>query len=332
LARLEDGERLADVLPLTACEPGYYVTMATAEGKVKRVEVTDVEGIGRQATVIMGLGGPTDRLVRALLTEGGGELMATTAAGKTIRFGEDEVSVQGLPATGVKGVSLADNDDALVDLDMATEGGQLVVLTANGFAKRTRLGEFGAQGRGGQGAYCVDSGKDSLTGPVVGARVALPGEQVLFCTRAGTMARVALEDVPSLRRASWGRVVTRTRRGAVIAVAENDVAEGVVRLATRSDAAGTTSNRDPSDSPPSPEDQAETEPEPLETVRSTSKRGTSRTGGTSSQKAEADQETKVAEPEAKASSSKRSNRRRRTTQRKPPSRRAHRGAGDGASD
>ncbi|MBC7235317.1 MAG: DNA gyrase subunit A [Chloroflexi bacterium] len=233
LVRLEEGERVVDVLHVPACEPGRYVTMATRQGKVKRLALTELESLSREPIEVMGLA-EGDVLVRALATKGGGEMIAVTAQGRAIRFAEDEISIQGRSATGVKGVSLQEGEDALVDMDLVREHGELVVLTAQGYAKRTPIKEYILQGRGGQGSYTVDGTKLEDTGPVVGARVVLPDEEIVVSTRNGSMVREPLKNVPSRDRATWGRLVTRSRRGAIIALAEGDVAIGIACLAKRS--------------------------------------------------------------------------------------------------
>jgi hypothetical protein len=123
-----------------------------------------------------------------------------------------------------------EENDAVVDMDLVRQRAELVVLTALGYAKRTPLSQYNAQGSGGQGALTVDNTKLSDTGPVTAARVVAPGEEVIVCTQQGTMVRVGLSDIPARDRATWGRVVTRSRRNAVIDVPDKDVAVGIVRL------------------------------------------------------------------------------------------------------
>ncbi len=243
-----DDERIVDAVHTLPCDPdndsssttqdqsnqNRYITMATQQGKVKRVDLAEVESSSRGSATdplpVIGLS-DGDTLVRALLTPGSSELVIVTAQGKAIRFAEEEVSIQGRAATGVKGVQLQEEEnDAVVDMDLVRQRAELVVLTSVGYAKRTSLSQYSTQGRGGQGALTVDSAKLADTGPVTAARIVAPGEEVIFCTQQGTMVRVGLGDIPARDRATWGRVVTRSRRNAIIAVPENDMAVGIVRL------------------------------------------------------------------------------------------------------
>jgi DNA gyrase subunit A len=252
-----DDERVIDVIHALSCESDdgdgavaqdRYITMATQQGKVKRVSLSEIEtstrGSAADPMPVIGLT-DGDALVRALLTHGGGELMLVTAQGKAIRFTEDEVSIQGRGATGVKGIQLQE-DDAVVDMDLVRQGAELVVLTALGYAKRTPLSEYSAQGRGGQGALTVDSAKLADTGSVTAARIVARGEEVIFCTEQGTMVRAALGDIPARDRTTWGRVVTRSRRGAMIAVAEKDMAVGIAQLGGADDGSGGDGQTPPS--------------------------------------------------------------------------------------
>ncbi len=243
-----DDELIVDAVHTLPCDPdndsssttqdqsnqNRYITMATQQGKVKRVDLAEVESSSRGSATdplpVIGLS-DGDTLVRALLTPGSSELVIVTAQGKAIRFAEEEVSIQGRAATGVKGVQLQEEEnDAVVDMDLVRQRAELVVLTSVGYAKRTSLSQYSTQGRGGQGALTVDSAKLADTGPVTAARIVAPGEEVIFCTQQGTMVRVGLGDIPARDRATWGRVVTRSRRNAIIAVPENDMAVGIVRL------------------------------------------------------------------------------------------------------
>jgi len=209
-----------------AAEEAGFICMATRQGRVKRLALKDIMNGGRSATKVIGLA-EDDTLSGAALTDGSQELVIVTAQGKVLRFQEETVRPQGGPATGMRGISLSAGDQ-VIGLDVVREGGELLIATAVGYAKRTTLEEYSVQGRGGQGALTVDVSKTSQTGPLVAAAVVLPGEEVILSTRGGALHCVAVKDVPSLPRATWGRIVTRTRRNVVAQVGDDPVAGLVV--------------------------------------------------------------------------------------------------------
>jgi len=192
------------------------------------VALSEIASLGRAGAQVIALA-DDDALGWATLTRGGEELVLVSALGKAIRFAEDEVRPQGLSASGMRGMALAEGDH-LVGMDRAQAGADLLVVTRRGFAKRTALSEYTAQGRGGQGAWTVDASKSEESGPLVAALVAPPQGQAALLTSRGGMQIVGLSAVPRLARDSWGRVVTRTRRGAVATLAEGEELTGALLL------------------------------------------------------------------------------------------------------
>jgi DNA gyrase subunit A len=228
LVRIGEGERVVASLHVGGLTQDAFLTMATRQGRVKRVSLSEMSSLGRTGTSVIGLS-DDDALGWALVTPGDAEIVLVSAAGKVIRFSEDEIRPQGLAASGMRGIALQ-NDDCLVGMDRIQPGADLLVLTRLGFGKRTALTEYGPQGRGGQGGSTVDPAKSADSGPLVAAIVAPPQGRVALATAHGAMHVVDLGAVPRLARGAWGRVVTRTRRGALIALDEGDQMAGIVSL------------------------------------------------------------------------------------------------------
>jgi hypothetical protein len=152
--------------------------------------------------------------------------LLVTRQGKAIRFQEDTVRPQGRSATGMRGITLKD-DEAVVAIGVVRDAADLVLSTAQGYAKRTPLSEFPVQGRGGQGVFALDLSKSKSTGPVVGAVVVTNAQELIFATAKGSSLRVRANDVPRLERGSWGRLVTKSGRGAVVTL-KNDQVDAVM--------------------------------------------------------------------------------------------------------
>ena len=214
LVRLAADEHVLAVLHLDESKPAGYLTVGTRQGKVKRLEANEVVAMANGGVQVLGLA-DGDALVWAAFTSGEDDLLIVTAQGHAIRFQEDTVRPQGRSGTGVRGISLID-DDVVVAGDVVRPGGELVLVTKQGYAKRTSLDEYSPQGRGGQGVMAVDGNKLAMTGPVVAARTVLPGDEMAFATSDGATIHVPVSGVASLGRTTWGRLVTRTRRNALI--------------------------------------------------------------------------------------------------------------------
>ena len=233
LIRMVDDEGIVEMVRIGDLEKDAYICMGTRKGRIKRLAVGELVPPGRGFADVIGLA-DGDTLGWVVLTRGNAELVMVTEQGQAIRFAEDTVRPQGLTAMGVRGITLK-GDDVVVALDIVREAGELLLATAFGFAKRSPLQEYGAQGRGGQGALTMDVAKIELSGPIVAAMVVDAGEQIAFATTAGKLIRSWVKDIPVCRRASWGRLVTRSRRGAAVKVEADDRVVALARLFSPTD-------------------------------------------------------------------------------------------------
>ncbi|MHB1295586.1 MAG: DNA gyrase subunit A [Anaerolineae bacterium] len=220
-------ERVVAALLPGTLEAERFLTMATRLGKVKRLTFSDLANANPGAQVI-GLA-EDDALGWAAVTDGKSELLLVTMGGQVLRFDEESVRPQGRAGSGVRGIALADGDQ-LVGMDVVRAQGELLIATAKGFAKRTALSEYATKGRATAGTLTVDATKTETTGPLVGAQVMAPGEDIVFITSEPRLVPTRLADVPRLARASWGRVVTRSGGGALVNL-DGAVLTGVARLA-----------------------------------------------------------------------------------------------------
>jgi DNA gyrase subunit A len=214
LVHLDEGEKIVAVCHLTAFEEGRFVSIITRQGKVKRLAVSELASCGIAGAVAIGLT-EDDRLLAAMLTVAGEELLVVTEQAKAIRFQGDTVRPQGAAASGMRGITLKEGD-VVVAAEVVVAEGQLLLATANGYAKRAAASEFPVQGRGGNGVAAADPAKANLTGPVVDARFVAPSDSVALVSSTGSVHLVSVADVPKLGRASWGRLVTASRRYAVV--------------------------------------------------------------------------------------------------------------------
>ena len=138
-ALIVPAEALADDAPGT-------ILLTTVGGVVKRVRLADLPGITSEPFVVMNVN-DDDTLCHAQRTNGNDEVILFTKAGQVIRFAEEEVRTMGLPAGGVMGIKLKDEDDGVVTSDIARPGCVIWSITDNGLAKATELDQYPTQGR-----------------------------------------------------------------------------------------------------------------------------------------------------------------------------------------
>jgi DNA gyrase subunit A len=128
--------------------------------------------------------------------------------GQAIRFHETDARPMGRDTSGVAGMRLRKGDE-VISINIAEDDADLLVVTENGFGKRTRVSEYPVKGRGGMGVKTVQL--TEARGFLVGARVVRDGYQVMLISTGGTMIKIPVEDVKRLGRSTQGVIVMRLR-------------------------------------------------------------------------------------------------------------------------
>ena len=116
----------------------------------------------------------------------------------------------GRDASGVQGMRLRSGDE-VISINIAQPDADLLVVTENGYGKRTRIDDYPRKGRGGIGVKTVHL--TEAKGKLVGARVVREGYQVMLISNGGTVIRIPVEDVKRLGRSTQGVIVMRLREG-----------------------------------------------------------------------------------------------------------------------
>ena len=288
-AQLPRDERPVAMLPLPDLkDTGRLLVMGTRLGKVKRLQMADLAQIGAGGQ-IMGIA-DDDALGWALIASEEDEVIMVTAQAKSIRFAASEVRPQGLTAQGVMGIKLQD-DDTVVAMELVRPQAELLIVTNQGYGKRTPLDQYSSQGRGGQGLLTMDASKIGDTGPIVAAGIVTAEDEVILTTAKGRMQRQSVKALPQLDRATWGRQVSQGDEGKAWAL-KNDTLDGCVRIDDSAD-------DEQRPTPEQPEDEPEA-PAPKATTRS-SRRGT-KTRSTSRPKPAKEEPAPTDEDEADSSS------------------------------
>jgi len=213
----KDGIAAVLALPRGRSDDGGSFFFATERGMVKRVSIGDVQANTAGDFPVFNVE-DGDRLGWALHTNGKQEVILVTAEGQSIRFGEDDVRVMGLPAGGVGGIKLR-GKDRVVYAAVAEPEGELVTISGTGFAKRTLLAEYSSQGRNGGGILAHKLVE--RTGKLTAALVLPQGadqDPVILVTGKGAAKTLAVADIPRMGRAASGKqVLTLAERDAVVA-------------------------------------------------------------------------------------------------------------------
>ncbi len=201
---LAEDEKVATVLAVKdLSEAERFVVMATANGLVKRVELSAFQN-PRRAGIIAITINEDDELVSAALTDGRSTLVLSTRGGKAICFMESDVRAMGRAAAGVKGISLMAKD-RLVSMDVISPDRSEVLLltvTEKGYGKRTPASEYRLQTRGGMGTITVKTTPQK--GQVVGVLKVTDEDRLMLITNTGRLIMFKTSEISVRHRNTSG--------------------------------------------------------------------------------------------------------------------------------
>ncbi len=170
-----------------------YCTMATRNGKVKRVELAEFSSVRPSGLIAITLE-EGDELGWAHLTNGEDEIILVTEQGQALRFSEAAVRAMGRAASGVNGIRLSQGDH-LASMEVLEEGGELVVVTTGGYGKRTPLTDYPPKGRATGGVQTIDQKSLKSLGIIAAGRVVQPVDELTIISAGGVVLRTRVNDV-----------------------------------------------------------------------------------------------------------------------------------------
>ncbi|ORW09463.1 intein-containing DNA gyrase subunit A [Mycolicibacter longobardus] len=220
LLAFQPEERIAQVIQIKSYEDAPYLVLATRNGLVKKSKLTDFDSNRSGGIVAINLR-DGDELVGAVLCSAEEDLLLVSANGQSIRFSATDEALRpmGRATSGVQGMRF-NADDRLLSLNVVREDTYLLVATAGGYAKRTAIEEYTAQGRGGKGILTIQY--DSRRGRLVGALIVDDDSELYAITSGGGVIRTAARQVRKAGRQTKGvRLMNLGEGDTLIAIARN---------------------------------------------------------------------------------------------------------------
>lgn len=235
---LRDGERVQSVLATRDYSESEYLAFATRNGTVKKTALqaynTPIKADGIIAINIR----DDDELVAVRRVDPGDEILMVSHAGLTVRFREEDARAMGRDTTGVRGMDVSGKDNYLLAMDVATPGQDLLVVTENGYGKRTAIDEYRLTSRGAKGVKTIAFTESK--GLLAAALVVREHQDLVFISQNGMVQRTSVRGINRYGRTSQGVRVMNLRDGdevsAVALVVESDapadveLADGPVSL------------------------------------------------------------------------------------------------------
>ncbi len=202
---LQPGEVITTMLPVREFSENSFVFMTTAQGTVKKTELSAFSNIRvsglRAVTLDEG-----DSLVGVRITEGTNEIILATANGRAIRFHESEVRAMGRSARGVSGINLEEGD-AVVVMEVASSTEKIMCVTEFGYGKRSELEEYRVTGRAGKGVNSIRT--TERNGKVVALLSVSDNADVMITTNTGRVLRTNINSVKVIGRLTQGVCLMR---------------------------------------------------------------------------------------------------------------------------
>ena len=211
LLPLEPGEKINAMIPIAEFEKGDYLTFITRNGLVKKTDIMDYSRIrnnGLRAIEIV----EGDELICVKLTDGESEIMLITHDGLAIRFKEKDVRATGRTTRGVKGITLKPSDYVVgACAGPVIEGASLLVVTENGYGKRTDFSEYRLQTRSGKGLFTYRI--TEKTGKVICAEAVTDNDDIMMITSEGIVIRMHADEISTYSRHTQGVRLMRLNEG-----------------------------------------------------------------------------------------------------------------------
>ena len=204
----------------------HYVIMATKMGQVKK---TSLEQYSRPRS--NGINAITikdgDELLEAKLTNGNSQIMLAVKSGKAIRFEESKTRPMGRNASGVRGIRLKDNKDEVVGMISVNDmDANILVVSENGYGKRSSLEDYRLTNRGGKGVKTISI--TTKTGQLVSLKSVTDSDDLMIINKSGIAIRMQVADLRVMGRATQGVKVISIKDGdgiAAVAKVMNDEEE-----------------------------------------------------------------------------------------------------------
>ena len=200
ILQLDPGEKITAMIPIRDFAQDVYLFMATRKGIVKKTSIKEYEHIRKTGILSINLR-EDDELIEVKITNNENDIFLVTKHGKCIRFNEQDVRPTGRTSMGVIGMTL-DAEDEIIGMQLDTQGDSLLIASENGMGKRTSLGEFNRQHRGGKGVLCYNI--TDKTGNVIGAKAVNDSQEIMMITSGGIIIRMPVDGISKIGRYTSG--------------------------------------------------------------------------------------------------------------------------------
>ena len=230
---IREGERIAALVPVRTFGDDEWLMFATRNGTVKKTVMSaygNVRTVGINAINIE----DGDELIDVQKTRGNDDIVLATSSGMSIRFHESDVREMGRATGGVKGIELG-YEDRVIGMVVVRERAELLVVSEKGIGKRSLIGDYRVQKRGGKGIITMQ--QTPKTGRLIALKDVLPEDELMMITKGGIIIRCPVQGIRVSGRNTQGvKLMNLDTDDRIVDVArvqkeDDDDAEGAEPLA-----------------------------------------------------------------------------------------------------
>ena len=224
---LDATERVTAAIAVSDFSAHGFCMLATARGKVKRVDMEEFAAVRPSGLIAMTLE-DGDTLGWARTTSGKDEVIFVTERGQALRYEETKIRATGRQASGVRGIRLTEGD-SVTSMDVVNKDGSLLIVTTGGFGKQTPLKEYALKGRGTKGIATMDQKVLPEIGKIAAARVVQNDDDLTIITANGVALRMKVKAIKQSGRATKGVHLIKPQEGDYVATVARIAAEDLKR-------------------------------------------------------------------------------------------------------
>jgi DNA gyrase subunit A len=210
----ETEDRVQAFVSVKEFQDNNYIVMCTKKGLIKRSSLSLYSKPRKGGIYAIDINSD-DELIQSKVTEGEQDIILATNNGKAIRFNEKQIRSTGRKTKGVTGIRMSFEDDFVIGMLTARREGQVLVVSSNGFGKRSNLDVYREQKRGGKGVFTLKSNKK--TGKLISILEVKTNDDLMIITSEGIMIRQPIEKLNIIGRNTQGVKLLRLDEGSTIA-------------------------------------------------------------------------------------------------------------------
>ena len=199
LLPLEKDEIVREMLKVEKNEQNKYIVFCTQNGLIKKTNIVEFDNIRKNGKIAITLK-ENDELTSVQKTNGDNENLIASSNGRMIRFNEKEIRIMGRTASGVRGIDVGDGK--CVGCEIASQNQKVLVVTENGYGKKTEIDEYRMTHRGSKGVKALNVTEKN--GNIVAFKIINDNEDLMIITDSGIMIKLPLGQVSQTGRVAQG--------------------------------------------------------------------------------------------------------------------------------